>query len=120
MNLCNVPSGIAKMYVRTLMHADNSTVIPSYQTFQSLYTSVAQTIRSVIRKTIYRLLYIFAYRYRIGTMTETAADTDTVGDKIKFTYGFLNPCNFVLAQWFLQVGSLAFSKVHNHLNYARV
>jgi len=53
-------------------------------------------------------------------MTETAADTDTVGDKIKFTYGFLNPCNFVLAQWFLQVGSLAFSKVHNHLNYARV
>jgi len=39
-----------------------------------LIFSVAQIIGLVIRKTIYQLH--FAYRYRIGIMTEEVADTD--------------------------------------------
>jgi len=38
--------------------------------------SVAQIIGSVIGKTILYISYIFAYQYRISTMTEKAADTD--------------------------------------------
>ena len=38
-------------------------------------SSVAQIIGSIIRNTI-NIGYIFAYRYRVSTMTEKAADTD--------------------------------------------